>query len=177
MALMAHPFCGAVMEFRVRGLTVRGLRLAFFVGALAASVATAVHGQDDTMVQLERLVNNLQKCDTATAMATAHGATVNRGLRASENRSDTLHKRALCPWRLSFDYDHLRIPANLTTVECLCRDDRCLPLNDYRCATVLQRFRVEYNNGTRRDIDLPVACACAKSVTGGSSDKGIRQTQ
>ncbi|KAH6922850.1 hypothetical protein HPB50_019852 [Hyalomma asiaticum] len=171
MALMAHPFFGTVMEFRGRGL-----RLAFFVGALATFGSHGRSRQDDTMVQLERIVNNLQKCDTTSAMATARGATVNRGLRASENRSDSLHKRALCPWRLSFDYDDMRIPANLTTVECLCGDDRCLPLNDYRCTTVRHRYRVEYKNGTRRDIDLPVACACAKIVTRGSSDKGLQQT-
>ncbi|KAH7973423.1 hypothetical protein HPB49_000898 [Dermacentor silvarum] len=159
MDRMAHPFFGAVMDLRGRSFW-----FAFFVGALAASVAITVHGaphhHDQTLVRLKQIVSDLRNCDTAATL----GATVGRGGNGASN-SDAVHTRALCPSRYSFDYDHLRIPENLTTAECSCQGHLCLPLDDYRCTTLRHRFPVEYKNGTQAVIELPVACACARPVT------------
>ncbi|KAH7976382.1 hypothetical protein HPB52_012901 [Rhipicephalus sanguineus] len=165
MDLLAHPFFGAVMDLRGRGF-----RFAFFLGALAASVAMAVHGaprHDNTMAGI---LKDLENCGTVSATATTGGPTVvGRGgvivNNATHHRHDAVHKRALCPSRPSFDYNHLRIPENLTTVECLCQDKLCLPLNDYRCTAVRYEFPVEYKNGTTGKVTLTVACVCAKRLS------------
>lgn len=129
-------------------------RLPIFFGDLAASELLAAHGApqrhaDKTLTDLKKVVNDLQSCASRT------GARI-RGVPLAE-----IHSRTLCPSRFGFDHDRLRVPENLTTVECSCQGQLCLPIGDYRCTTLSHRFPVEYKNGTRAIIELPVACACA----------------
>ncbi|KAL3223370.1 hypothetical protein MRX96_027619 [Rhipicephalus microplus] len=154
MDLVAHPFFSAVMDHRGRGF-----RCAFFLGALAATVVMTAHGATRPKTGLPDILDDLEKCHPASsATATTRGATVVKS---------GIHKRALCPSRPSFDFDHLRIPEhqNLTTVECLCQDKLCLPLNDYKCTAVQHSIPVEYKNGTRTNVALTVACVCARKVS------------
>ncbi|KAK8769687.1 hypothetical protein V5799_013849 [Amblyomma americanum] len=162
LVLMVHRFFGVVLDVRRRGF-----RLPIFFGALAASALLAVHGApqrqaDKTLMDLKKMVNDLRSCDSRT------------DARSKGDPSDEIHSRTLCPSRFGFDYDRLRVPENLTTAECSCQGQLCLPIGDYRCTTISHRFPVEYKNGTRAVIQLPVACACASARASSAYTGGTR---
>ncbi|KAK8768896.1 hypothetical protein V5799_014636 [Amblyomma americanum] len=162
LVFLAHQFFDVVLDMRRRGFG-----LSFFIGTLAASALLAVHGAphhaDKTLTDLKKMVDNLRNCQHRTG-ASSKGVP-----------SDEIHSRTLCSSRTSFDYDNLRVPENLTTVECSCEGQLCLPIGDYRCTTISHRFPVEYKNGTRAVIELPVACACATSRIN-SAHTGLERT-
>ncbi|KAK8769688.1 hypothetical protein V5799_013850 [Amblyomma americanum] len=150
---MVHQVFGAVLDMRLRGL-----RLSIFFGALAAWTLIAVNGAPqwhtgNTLTDFKKMVDCLRKCES-------RNGTHHRGV-----PSEKMHTRTLCLSRLSFDYDHLRVPENLTTVQCSCEGQLCLPLDDYRCTTISHRYPVEYKNGTQAFIELPVGCVCATPKT------------
>ncbi|KAH9363663.1 hypothetical protein HPB48_011958 [Haemaphysalis longicornis] len=139
------------VAFDLRG---RRFQLALVFGALAMSALITAHRADpldcQEMKKIREVAEKLQQCRNRTA---------DRSWNSSRSNLESVHSRTLCPSRPSFDYDRLRVPANLTTVECACDDRRCPTPGLYYCKPLYHKFPVMYN-GTPKSVMVPVACAC-----------------
>ncbi|KAL1467195.1 hypothetical protein MTO96_026236 [Rhipicephalus appendiculatus] len=98
-------------------------------------------------------------------------------------QSSEIGDRATCPFTLTVDINHERIPAELPMMKCNCPDSLCSTVGDYRCQELRSTFRVAFRYGasssqlTNKTVELPTSCVCvvarsASGQTGGSRPQG-----
>lgn len=80
--------------------------------------------------------------------------------------SPNIGDRSLCTFERNVDRNVGRIPPEIPTVTCRCRDDLCTRLGDFRCHEVKEVLQVAHRVGnTLRNETLRVttACICASN--------------
>uniref|UniRef100_A0A147BTN6 Uncharacterized protein n=1 Tax=Ixodes ricinus TaxID=34613 RepID=A0A147BTN6_IXORI len=95
-------------------------------------------------------------------------------------RSLNIGDRATCTFTRHVDVDSTRIPPEIATVKCNCRDSLCSKLGDFRCQEVTETIKVAFVNETssvvrRESKEVTVACVCAINRSAGAL-LGLKRT-
>ncbi|CAN7939755.1 unnamed protein product [Ixodes hexagonus] len=97
-------------------------------------------------------------------------------------QSANIGDRATCTFTRHVDADPTRVPPEIATVKCNCRDSLCSKLGDFRCQEVTETMTVAYVNVTssvlrRESKAVTVACVCATNRSLGAIGGGKRTGQ
>lgn len=81
-------------------------------------------------------------------------------------QSPKIGDRSLCTYDRNVDTDVGRIPPQIPTVKCRCRDGLCTAQEDFRCQEVTEMLQVAYRDGNtfrNETLSVTLACLCASS--------------
>ncbi|XP_002399762.2 uncharacterized protein LOC8023263 [Ixodes scapularis] len=95
-------------------------------------------------------------------------------------KSQDIGDRATCTFTRHVDVDSTRIPPEIASVKCNCRDSLCSKLGDFRCQEVTETIKVAFVNETssvvrRQSKEVTVACVCAINRSAGAL-LGLKRT-
>ncbi|KAG0437029.1 hypothetical protein HPB47_017640 [Ixodes persulcatus] len=95
-------------------------------------------------------------------------------------KSQNIGDRATCTFTRHVDVDSTRIPPEIATVKCNCRDSLCSKLGDFRCQEVTETITVAFVNESssvvrRQSKEVTVACVCAINRSAGAL-RGLKRT-
>ncbi|XP_042143015.1 uncharacterized protein LOC121833644 [Ixodes scapularis] len=94
-------------------------------------------------------------------------------------KSQDIGDRATCTFTTHVDVDSTRIPPEIASVKCNCRDSLCSKLGDFRCQEVTETIKVAFVNETssvvRQRSKVTVACVCAINRSAGAL-RGLKRT-